>query len=98
MKIKMEILKSVFDDHLRDFELADAIYMVAEREFIDFDRSCHLKWYPRLLRARRAGRKDIDRNRESSTKKDDGNRFLWYDYLCNSSGRRKRRIECLNGR
>ena len=37
MKIKMEILKSVFDDHLRDFELADAIYMVAEREFIDFD-------------------------------------------------------------
>ena len=26
MKIKMEILKSVFDDHLRDFELADAIY------------------------------------------------------------------------
>ena len=37
MKIKMEILKSVFDDHLRDFELADAIYMAAEREFIDFD-------------------------------------------------------------
>ena len=37
MKIKMEILKSVFDDHLRDFELADAIYMTAEREFIDFD-------------------------------------------------------------
>ena len=37
MKIKMEISKSVFDDHLRDFELADAIYMVAEREFIDFD-------------------------------------------------------------
>ena len=33
----MEILKSVFDDHLRDFELADAIYMAAEREFIDFD-------------------------------------------------------------
>lgn len=37
MKIKMEILKSVFDDHLRDFELADAIYMAAECEFIDFD-------------------------------------------------------------
>ncbi len=37
MKIKMEISKSVFDDHLRDFELADAIYMAAEREFIDFD-------------------------------------------------------------
>lgn len=37
MKIKMEILKSVFDDHLQDFELADAIYMAAEREFIDFD-------------------------------------------------------------
>ena len=37
MKIKMEILKSVFDDHLRDFELADAIYMAAGREFIDFD-------------------------------------------------------------
>ena len=37
MKIKMEILKSVFDDHLRDFELADAIYIAAEREFIDFD-------------------------------------------------------------
>ena len=37
MKIKMEILKSVFDDHLRDFELVDAIYMAAEREFIDFD-------------------------------------------------------------
>ena len=37
MKIKMEILKSVFDDHLRDFELADAIYMAAELEFIDFD-------------------------------------------------------------
>ena len=37
MKIKMEILKSVFDDHLRDFELADAIYMAVEREFIDFD-------------------------------------------------------------
>ena len=37
MKIKMEILKSVFDDHLRDFELADAIYMAAEREFIDVD-------------------------------------------------------------
>ena len=37
MKIKMEILRSVFDDHLRDFELADAIYMAAEREFIDFD-------------------------------------------------------------
>ena len=37
MKIKMEILKSVFDDHLRDFELADAIYMAAEREFIDLD-------------------------------------------------------------
>ena len=37
MKIKMEILKSVFDDHLRDFELADAIYMAVERKFIDFD-------------------------------------------------------------
>ena len=37
MKIKMEISKSIFDDRLRDFELADAIYMAAEREFIDFD-------------------------------------------------------------
>ena len=37
MKYSLEISKSVFDDHLRDFELADAIYMAAEREFIDFD-------------------------------------------------------------
>ena len=37
MKNSLEILKSVFDDHLQDFELADAIYMAAEREFIDFD-------------------------------------------------------------
>ena len=37
MKNSLEITKSIFEDHLRDFESADAVYVAAEREFVNFD-------------------------------------------------------------
>ena len=37
MKNSLEITKSIFDDHLQHFESADAVYVAAEREFVNFD-------------------------------------------------------------
>ena len=37
MKYSLEILKSIFIDKLQDFKSANAAYLVAEHEFINFD-------------------------------------------------------------